>query len=376
MWFDSSNLDGAFVRRHPRLKGIDVLSAAALEVAFRKERARVERTGRVFAVVVMETVDTRTLEPLIELLAERIRAYDVLGCLDANRVAVLMPETAGEGAWAAAEDVIAMLTARGGAASCRVYCYPVDWEDDHPDVPDDGRASPRLLPRLYSGDAGQPRAQCISSLGRQVLDLEPHFYQELPRWKRVMDVIVSATLLVLLSPLMLLVALAIKLTSPGPVIFAQMRAGQGGHPFRFYKFRSMHPDADDQKEQLRPENEAGATIFKIRNDRRVTPLGRFLRKSSIDELPQLWNVLKGDMTMVGPRPPTLDEVRNYKAWHRNRLAAAMGLTCIREVSGRSEVQFEDWVRMDLRYLASRSFLTDLKLLFRTILAVLSGRGAY
>jgi lipopolysaccharide/colanic/teichoic acid biosynthesis glycosyltransferase len=191
-----------------------------------------------------------------------------------------------------------------------------------------------------------------------------------------MDVLVSTTLLLLLSPLLLLVSLAIKLTSRGPIIFTQLRAGQGGRPFRFYKFRSMYADADAAKEELRTENEAGAMIFKIRNDRRVTPLGRFLRKSSMDELPQLWNVLKGDMTLVGPRPPTLDEVRNYKAWHRNRLAAPMGLTCIREVSGRSEVPFEDWVRMDLRYLASRSFLTDLKLLFRTILAVLSGRGAY
>jgi lipopolysaccharide/colanic/teichoic acid biosynthesis glycosyltransferase len=174
----------------------------------------------------------------------------------------------------------------------------------------------------------------------------------------------------------LLVALLIKLDSPGPVFFRQIRAGLGGRPFVMYKFRSMRAGADAQKQDLHALNEKDGPIFKIRNDPRMTKVGRMLRKTSIDEMPQLWNVVKGDMTFVGPRPPTIDEVANYRPWQRRRLARTGGLTCIWQVSGRSEIGFEEWVRMDLRYVERQNMLLDLKLVAKTAGAVVSGRGAY
>lgn len=197
----------------------------------------------------------------------------------------------------------------------------------------------------------------------------------LPWWKRVEDIVGSVAALVVFSPVFLVIAVLVKLTSPGPVIFRQKRAGSGGKPFDFYKFRTMYMDAEERKEELRDQNEQDGPVFKIRNDPRITPLGRVLRRSSLDEIPQLWNVLKGDMTLVGPRPPTLDEVPHYRAWHRRRLEMTGGITGIWQVSGRNEVPFEEWMRMDVRYSRKRSVFLDFKLLFKTVWAVFSGRGA-
>jgi lipopolysaccharide/colanic/teichoic acid biosynthesis glycosyltransferase len=207
-------------------------------------------------------------------------------------------------------------------------------------------------------------------------DLEASLVEPLPFLRRALDVLVSATMLTILSPLLVLVAILVKATSPGPVFFIQKRAGRGGVPFDFLKFRSMYVDAEDRRAALEEANEKAGPIFKIKKDPRITPLGRFLRKTSIDELPQLLNVLRGDMTLIGPRPPRLDEVEKYAPWQRRRLDITGGLTCIWQVSGRSEVGFEDWVRMDLEYQRRRSVRFDLGLLWRTIGAVVTGRGAY
>ena len=152
--------------------------------------------------------------------------------------------------------------------------------------------------------------------------------------------------------------------------------GKNGQVFTFWKFRTMTVDAADRKPDLLDRNEQTWPVFKMKRDPRVTPLGGLLRKTSLDELPQLWNVLQGDMSLVGPRPPTLDEVQEYERWHLRRLELTPGLTCIWQVSGRSLIGFADWVRMDLQYAARRSVLVDLMLLARTIPAVLSGRGAH
>ena len=194
--------------------------------------------------------------------------------------------------------------------------------------------------------------------------------------KRAFDIVASAAALVLLAPLMALVATAIKLESPGPAFYTQVRLGRNGRPFRFAKFRSMVLAADEMREQLGELNEVSGPVFKIRHDPRITRVGRIVRKLSIDELPQLWHVLCGDMSLVGPRPPTPEEVRDYKPWQRERLAVTPGLTCIWQVSGRSDVPFERWVEMDIDYVRTRTLLLDLKILLLTIPAVLSGRGAY
>jgi lipopolysaccharide/colanic/teichoic acid biosynthesis glycosyltransferase len=206
-------------------------------------------------------------------------------------------------------------------------------------------------------------------------ELEALWLRPMPLGKRLLDIAVSGTALVLLSPVLLLAALAVKINSPGPVVFRQKRAGQGGVPFTFFKLRTMIVGAEELKQDLMSQNEATGPVFKMKKDPRVTTVGRFLRKTSIDELPQLWNVLKGDMTLVGPRPPTLDEVAGYDSWQLRRLEAKGGVTCIWQVSGRSLVGFKEWVRMDIRYIERRSALLDLKLLFLTVPAVLTGRGA-
>jgi lipopolysaccharide/colanic/teichoic acid biosynthesis glycosyltransferase len=170
--------------------------------------------------------------------------------------------------------------------------------------------------------------------------------------------------------------LAIKLSNPrAPAIFRQQRAGRGGVPFTFFKLRTMQPDAEARKAGLMHLNEAELPVFKMRDDPRVTRLGRLLRKASLDEVPQLWNVLVGDMSLVGPRPPTLDEVAQYEPWQRRRLDCVGGITGEWQVSGRAGIPFAQWVRMDARYARSHSLSRDLGLLARTVKAVLTRRGA-
>ena len=194
--------------------------------------------------------------------------------------------------------------------------------------------------------------------------------------KRLMDITASAAALILLAPLIAVIAAAIKLGSPGPVLFSQIRLGCNGRPFRFVKFRSMTVGADDLRDELAALNEVSGPVFKMRADPRITRVGRFLRRTSLDELPQLWHVLRGEMSLVGPRPPIPEEVQNYEPWQRERLAVTPGLTCIWQVSGRSDIPFERWVQMDIEYVRTRTLWLDLKILFKTLPAVLTGRGAY
>jgi exopolysaccharide biosynthesis polyprenyl glycosylphosphotransferase len=192
--------------------------------------------------------------------------------------------------------------------------------------------------------------------------------------KRLTDVVLASAALLLLCPFMLLIAVLIRLTSPGPVIFRQTRCGLNGRKFVFFKFRSMCEDAEAKRAAVEHLNER-ETVFKIANDPRLTSVGRFLRKFSIDEWPQLWNVLKGDMSLVGPRPPLPDEVENYQRWQRRRLRMRPGLTCLWAVKGRDHLDFETWMRMDMQYIDNWSLALDWKILLRTIPQVLSGRGA-
>jgi exopolysaccharide biosynthesis polyprenyl glycosylphosphotransferase len=194
--------------------------------------------------------------------------------------------------------------------------------------------------------------------------------------KRLIDISVSMTALLLLAPLFAIVALAIKLDSPGPVFFRQCRLGKGSVPFACYKFRSMYQDAEAQLEKLRELNEADGPIFKMRDDPRLTRIGRLLRRTSIDELPQLWNVLINDMSLVGPRPPLPVEVEQYEDWHRRRLEVVPGLTGLWQVSGRSSLSFEEMVMLDIYYIENWSLGLDLQIMLRTVPAVIATAGAY
>ena len=194
--------------------------------------------------------------------------------------------------------------------------------------------------------------------------------------KRVLDVVLALLVIVATWPLWLLIAIGIRAESTGSVIFVQDRVGQWGRHFRFYKFRSMHDDAEVRRVQLLSLNEAGGPVFKIRSDPRVTRVGRLLRRTSLDELPQLVNVLWGEMSIVGPRPPRPDEVARYRPSDMARLMVKPGLTCWWQIRGRSNLDFETWMLYDHEYISNVSFLTDVRILMGTVGAVISGRGAY
>jgi exopolysaccharide biosynthesis polyprenyl glycosylphosphotransferase len=193
--------------------------------------------------------------------------------------------------------------------------------------------------------------------------------------KRAIDVVIAAAGLLVLSPLMALIALLIRLTSRGPAIFCQVRCGLNGRRFVFYKFRSMVENAEELKSQLAHLNARDNVVFKIPDDPRLTPMGRILRKFSIDEWPQLWNVLRGDMSLVGPRPAVPSEVDQYKCWQRRRLRMRPGLTCLWAISGRDNVDFETWMKMDMQYIDNWSLSLDWKILLQTIPRVITGHGA-
>ncbi|MCY3002599.1 MAG: sugar transferase [Planctomycetota bacterium] len=320
------------------------------EPAFRRqlerERELADRHDRRFAVIVLAPRSAAELEDCIEVLDERLRTTDVLGMLARGQVAALLAETSGAEATLIARDIEFRLQLRGLQLVARVLSYPFDASD--------GRAE---------------RPQNVGDASELLLEAPSAF-------KRIVDITGATLGLVALSPLLAAIAVAVKLDSRGPVFYRQQRAGRGGRPFAFYKFRSMVVDADTRLAELGKLNEASGPIFKMRRDPRVTRVGAILRKYSLDELPQLWNVLRGDMSIVGPRPPKVEEVASYERWQRRRLDLPGGLTCIWQVSGRSNVGFVEWMRMDLRYAKARSSLLDLLLILRTIPCVITGRGAY
>lgn len=221
---------------------------------------------------------------------------------------------------------------------------------------------------VLAGKAGYPEVRAKS--------LEPMFVKPFPWWKRAMDIAGALFAIIVFGPQMLAIALVIKLTSPGPVLFTQMRGGRGGKPFKVYKFRTMVVDAEQRKLDILHLNERNGPAFKMKNDPRVTSIGRLLRATSMDEMPQFFNVLFGDMSLVGPRPLPVEECSKTDQWHRRRLEVKPGLTCIWQVKGRDRSCFDQWVRQDIEYIEKHSLLLDLKLILQTVPAVLSRRGAH
>jgi lipopolysaccharide/colanic/teichoic acid biosynthesis glycosyltransferase len=325
-----------------------------------RERCRAERSGDPLALVTFAgpagRLGSAEVTHLAKALRSRLRVTDEIGWLDRRQVCAILPGTHTDGAWKVADDIRGRLQGAGVELVCSVYTLPPRGDGDY-----------------YDNDTiveGQP------PVTRQAVPLESLFLCPVPLWKRGLDMTAAAAGLVLLLPVLALIAVAIKLTSRGPVLFQQWRSGRGGKPFLIYKFRTMAVDAEAQKKDLLALNERDGPVFKIKNDPRITTVGRLLRATSLDELPQLWNILKGDMSLVGPRPLPCHETEACIPWQRRRLDVTPGLTCIWQVWGRGGVTFADWVRMDLRYIRSRSLCQDLKLLFLTVPAVVLRRGAH
>ncbi|HUR28087.1 MAG TPA: sugar transferase [Planctomycetota bacterium] len=371
----------------------NVLGAHEFETILARERDLADRGTRFFTLMVLRDrdVEARALNVFALRLRERLRSTDLVGRIGSDQLGLLLSDTALEGAQIVGDWIDTVAAEVGLQLDAMIYAYPSVDEARSTALDEEETESDGLEESLAERDAsanGSPREEDSmrdtdsvledrSPQGRwPVADLWCELSEPIPMWKRTLDILGAGTALVALSPLLLCTAIAIKLDSPGPVIFCQKRAGRGARPFDFFKFRSMHVGAEARRAELAAKNEQEGPIFKMRNDPRVTRVGRILRRWSIDELPQLWNILRGDLSLVGPRSPTFDEVAKYERWQRRRLNVTGGVTCIWQVSGRSQVGFRDWMRMDLRYVRARGLWLDLCLLAKTVPAVLTCKGAY
>jgi lipopolysaccharide/colanic/teichoic acid biosynthesis glycosyltransferase len=344
------------------------------------ERARTLRTGEPFSLLIFRWLepdeDGEGLFRLRDSLSRRLRVIDQVGWLGGQQVGVLLPFADSRDARSILRDIVASYADTLPRLACDVYHCEAGTRD--PSMP---RA------RQIVG-AARPRPAGLESVGARRskpgaaavdVSLQPVdalFRQRPEIWKRWIDVVGATAGLILGAPVMLLAMLLIRLVSPGPALFKQLRAGRGGVPFTIYKLRTMQPDAEARKHELQALNEQDGPAFKMTHDPRLIPvLGRILRTTSLDELPQLWNVLRGDMSLVGPRPLPIGEAAACELWQQQRLDVTPGMTGPWQVDGRSGTTFVQWMRQDLGYVRRRSLRRDLGLLARTVPAVVSRKGA-
>ncbi|MBN2424643.1 MAG: sugar transferase [Calditrichaceae bacterium] len=233
----------------------------------------------------------------------------------------------------------------------------------------------RVTSNFFNMMISKTRIEHLNGLPILTYSPIPDFYASLII-KRVIDILLSIIVLIVFSPFFLIIAILIKLGSPGPLLFVQKRLGLNGRQFKMYKLRTMVENAETIKEEFQFKNEMSGPVFKIKKDPRITGIGSFLRKTSLDEFPQFVNVLRGEMSIVGPRPPVPQEVKNYEPWQRRRLSMRPGLTCLWQISGRSHISFDEWMKLDLKYIDNWSLWLDFKIIFKTIPVVLLGKGAY
>ncbi|NNJ24654.1 hypothetical protein LzC2_07130 [Planctomycetes bacterium LzC2] len=327
---------------------------------------RADRGDRPVSVVALPVVDGDEAAAW----AARGRVTDRIGWLPDGRLALLLWDTDEAGA----RRFLRSAAQSSHAASSPAASSHVTSSPGGPSTAGGDEATVYVYPSPDSSD-GMPDGSPDGSVGSpRILPLETLLVRPIPAWKRATDLVGSSFGLLALSPLLLAIALAVKLTSPGPVLFSQWRTGLGGRPFRLYKFRSMAVDAEDRLTELRERNEQDGPAFKMTRDPRTTRPGRLMRRTGLDELPQLWNVLRGEMSLVGPRPLPVDESDACQPWQRRRLTVTPGLTCGWQIQmKRTTIPFAEWVRMDLRYADCRNPRRDLALIARTV-AVVLGRS--
>ena len=335
-----------------------LLTQSQLRRRLELERMRSDRSGIPFTLLRLTlrpdeagAANRRLLAAKVE---QRVREIDEIGDWDGGSLAVLLPYTPAAGAWILAADIRRITGLSEPAMTCDVHEYP-------------------FLPRdAHGSSSGFRRNGHSVEAPAAVQPTQPMLFsvQPLPLGKRLFDVFVAAIGLVLVAPILLLAALAVRWSSRGPFLFRQQRSGLGGREFTIFKLRTMHVGAERRQEELMVLNEQDGPAFKIAKDPRVTAVGQFLRTTCIDELPQLWNVLRGEMSLVGPRPLWVVEQNKCEAWHYGRLTVPPGLTCTWQVHGRQGVTFNEWMRMDLRYIRERTFMNDLRLLSQTAKSIL------
>ena len=314
-----------------------------------RERDRADRTGLEFCLVAFEAGTNNgrgaVTRYLVSLVTSRIRTTDDAGWLDDGRIGVVLPHTSTDGAWKFAHNVLKEFDEESPRPACTVYAYPSSW--------------------LSDADGG----------GEQAKPLDSAILGGIPAWKRAIDISGSIFALIVLSPLLLAVAILIKIVSPGPLFFRQERMGLLGKTFTLWKFRSMHVNADTSvhKEYLHEliNNEKSMTKLDNKKDPRIIPFGTILRKTGIDELPQLINVLRGEMSLVGPRPCLPYEAREYQPWQKRRFDTIPGLTGLWQVSGKNRTTFKEMMRLDIAYAKKLKFLLDVKIFLKTIPAIVA-----
>lgn len=373
----------ANIRRVPRLilrmfaPAQLLVSASDLSTTVCRERARADRSGGEFSVVTFtasaQSAEGNALIQIAKHLSSRARIIDQFGWTEEGRLWLLLPNCPADAGATIARDICKTVLEGHEQVSHELYHYAAGSDGKRRDGKCDN-----LLPDCSSTKHGDCTHGVEESSGQRVKAhqaVEPFVVRAMPLSKRVLDVGMAAMALATLAPALAVVSILVKLTSHGPVFFSQLRAGRGGKPFRMYKFRTMVVDAEKLKSNLLAQNEQDGPAFKIKKDPRITRVGRLLRATGIDELPQLWNVLRGEMSFVGPRPLPLAEAANCADWQQERLDITPGLTCWWQVSDRwTNIPFADWMRMDIRYARRRSLFTDFKLIFRTIAFVIRRKG--
>ena len=338
------------------------LSPEDFRTALLRERARADRSDQQFSVVLLHgdgLESARAAEDLISRVSKRIRIIDEIGWFDESRIGLILPYTSSSGVRTLVESIRDMATL---APQISTYTYPGAWL---PVEPSESRSP-------FNGDGEAKRSQLSGvSVGRP----ETLFSRLTPNWKRAMDIVISAAALLILSPLLAAIAMTIALVSPGPVFLKQKRIGYQGRSFSIWKFRTMRIDADTAMHQEHFKTlmtvEAPLTKLDMKGDPRIIPLGNIIRRCYLDELPQLINVLRGDMSLVGPRPCMGYSVSQYRVWQRMRCDALPGMTGLWQVSGKNKTTFKEMIRLDISYVRHRSLGLDVRIILKTFPAILS-----
>ncbi len=341
-----------------------------------RERVRSDRTGREFSLIVFEVSGSKDSQSLLYYLSyildQRVRCYDQIGRLDKSRLGVLLPETTHEGAHKLAADICSSIIPKALHPIYTIITYPSQWKNLYEDEPPQADR-----PDAHSDDTGsaeQTIAKSSQSTMSILQEIEMLLPGRTPLWKRFMDIVFSVTGLIVCSPFFLLMTMFIKIVSPGPVFFKQKRVGYRGKPFTCFKFRTMKSDANTSVHSQHFKNliSNGDPLKKLdHKDDRIIPFGVLMRKTGLDELPQLFNVVRGEMSLIGPRPCIPYEAREYRNWQHRRFDSVPGLTGLWQVSGKNRTTFNEMMRYDISYAHKKSLWLDVKILFKTLPAIIT-----